>query len=125
MNNFRKVKALLKVKFDISELFIQCNKDSCYELITVGVNMYFYGCVSLLGPDSAVCLCICVYMCVSVFVGDQIRVPAKNTLRVRPQQTHSVHPRPSPFFGVESPTGKEGVNFSREEGCSFYKKIKV
>ena len=68
VNNFRKGKTLGKVKFDISELFFQCNKDSCYELITVGVNIYFYGCVSLLGPDSAVCLCICVYMCVCVCV---------------------------------------------------------
>ena len=41
MNNFRKEKTLWKVKFNISELLIQCNKDSCYELITVEVNIYF------------------------------------------------------------------------------------
>ena len=44
---------------DICELFIQCNKDSCCEHITVGVNIYLYGCVSLLAPECAECLCVC------------------------------------------------------------------
>ena len=43
------------------ELFIQCNKDSCREHITGGVNIYIYifmyGCVSLLAPE-------CVFVCV-------------------------------------------------------------
>ena len=43
---------------DISELFIQYNKDSCYEDITVGVNKYLYGCFSLLAPECAVCPCL-------------------------------------------------------------------
>ena len=43
---------------DISELFIQYNKDSCYEDITVGVTKYLYGCVSLLAPGCAVCPCL-------------------------------------------------------------------
>ena len=48
------------------ELFIQCNIDSCCEHITVGVNIYLYGCVSLLAPEFAVCLyvCVCVFVCV-------------------------------------------------------------
>ena len=52
------------------ELFIQCNIDSCCEHITVGVNIYLYGCVSLLAPEFAVCLyvCVCVFVCVCVCV---------------------------------------------------------
>ena len=38
--------------------------------MTDGVNTYLYGCVSLLDPECAVCLCVCVWY--------QIRVPAKN-----------------------------------------------
>ena len=38
--------------------------------MTDGVNTYLYGCVSLLAPECAVCLCVCVWY--------QIRVPAKN-----------------------------------------------
>ena len=41
---------------------------SFYELITVGVNIYFYGCVSLLGLECAVCLSVCVCVCVCVCV---------------------------------------------------------
>ena len=51
----------------ISELFIQCNKNSCCEHITGGVNIYLYGCVSLLAPESVVSLYVCcVHMCVFV-----------------------------------------------------------
>ena len=48
--------------FDISDLFIQCNKDSCCEHITVGVNIYIYdyGYASLLLTEFAVCLCVLV-----------------------------------------------------------------
>ena len=31
---------------------------------TVGVNIYLYGCVSLMGPECAVCLYMCVSVCV-------------------------------------------------------------
>ena len=43
--------------FDISGLFIQCYTDSCCEHIIGGVNLYLYGCVSLLAPVCAICLC--------------------------------------------------------------------
>ena len=46
---------------------MQCNKDSCcYEHVTVGVNIYLYGCDSLLATECAVCLCVrvCVHVCV-------------------------------------------------------------
>ena len=48
--------------FDISDLFIQCNKDSCCEHITVGVNIYIYdySCASLLLTEFAVCHCVLV-----------------------------------------------------------------
>ena len=54
--------------FDVSKLSIQCNKDSCYEHIAVGINKYLYGCVSLLAPECAVCLCVSMCECVSVSV---------------------------------------------------------
>ena len=39
---------LLQVNnFEKKRLFIQCNKDSCCEYRTGGVNIYLYGCVSL------------------------------------------------------------------------------
>ena len=62
-----------KCIFYISELFIQCDKDSCCEHITSGVNIYLYWCVSLLAPECVVCLCMCLF----VYVWYQIRVPAK------------------------------------------------
>ena len=49
--------------FDIGELFIQCNTNSCCEHITCGVNVNIYmgGCVSLLACVCALCLfCVCV-----------------------------------------------------------------
>ena len=52
---FEKKRQCGKYIFDISELFIQCNKDSCCKHITGGVNIYLYGCVSLLAPECAVC----------------------------------------------------------------------
>ena len=54
--------------FDISKLFIQCNKDSSYEHRAIGVNTYLNGCVSLLVPECAVSLCVL----------NQMNVPAKN-----------------------------------------------
>ena len=50
----------------MSGKFIQCNKNSCCEHITGGVNIYLYGCISLLAPECAVCFCVC--MCVFVFM---------------------------------------------------------
>ena len=49
----------IKEIFDISKLFIECNTDSCCEHIAGGVNVYLYGCVSLLAPVCGVCLCVC------------------------------------------------------------------
>ena len=59
---------------DISELFIQCNKDSCYEHITV-VVIYLYV-WSVYWPLSVLHVFVC--LCLWVFVWDQIRVPAKS-----------------------------------------------
>ena len=42
----------------ISELSIQCHTHSDCERITSGVNIYLYGCVSLLAPQFAVCICV-------------------------------------------------------------------
>ena len=44
----------------INELFIQFNTDSCCEDITGGVNIYLYGCVSLLAHECPMCVCVCV-----------------------------------------------------------------
>ena len=52
-----------KWSFDISKLFIQCNKASCCEHIRVGVNIY--GRVSLLAPECTVCLFMCVFLYVT------------------------------------------------------------
>ena len=57
-----------KYILDISELFIQCNTDSCCKHITGGVNIYLYECVNLLAPECAVSLCECVCVCVCVGV---------------------------------------------------------
>ena len=67
-------------------------KDSCYEHITVGVNIYLYWCVSLLGPECAVCLCVCVCVCFLCEIKSEYQ--QKTTLRVRPQYIHSVYPTP-------------------------------
>ena len=45
--------------FDIIELFIQYNTDSCCEYVTGDVNIYLYGCTSVL-VSKHVCLCVCV-----------------------------------------------------------------
>ena len=68
---FEKKRHRRKYIFDINELFIQCNKDSCCEHITDDVNIYLYGCVSLLAPECAVCLCVYVFVCVCV-ISNQI-----------------------------------------------------
>ena len=54
-----------KYIFDVSELFIQCDLDSCCGHMTGGFNIYLYGCVSLLVPECAVYLCshVCVFVC--------------------------------------------------------------
>ena len=46
-------------------LFIHFNRDSCCELVTGGVNIYSYGCVSLLAPESVCVLRVCVCVCVA------------------------------------------------------------
>ena len=43
---------------------MHCNKDSCCEHITDRVNIYLYGCVSLVAPECAVCVCVGVCLCV-------------------------------------------------------------
>ena len=57
---FLKRKGTVESKFLISINY--CNKNSCYEHITVGVNIYLYG-VSILAPECVVCLCVCVSVC--------------------------------------------------------------
>ena len=51
---FEKKRHIGKYILDISELFIQCNIDSCRENITGGVNIYLHESVSLLAPECAV-----------------------------------------------------------------------
>ena len=53
----------MESKFLISVNFF--NTGSYFEHITGGVNIYLYGCVSLLVPECAVCLCVyfCVFVC--------------------------------------------------------------
>ena len=65
------------------ELFIQCNKDSCYEHVTGGVNMYIYMGVSVCWPQFLECaaclsLSVCAFVCL-------ISNQSKKTLWVRPQ----------------------------------------
>ena len=74
MNNFWKEKTSWKLNFwyqRVIHLIIECNKVSCSEHITGGGNIYLCGCVSLLAPKCAVC--VCVFVCVWY----QIRVPVK------------------------------------------------
>ena len=80
--------------FDVSELFIECDKDSCCKHTTCDVNIDLYECGSLLAPDHVVCLFVSVYMlvcayiyvcvCLRLCVWYQIRVPVKTTLCVKP-----------------------------------------
>ena len=122
MNNFWEEKTLWKVKFDISELFIRYNKDSCYELIAVGVNIYFYRCVSLLDPDSAVSLCIFVYVCVCVCVRSNQSGSKKTHYVSHVSKLILCTPHPSWQGGVKPPTKfskREGLTGSQvlERGC--------
>ena len=50
---------------DVSELSIQYYKDTFCEHITGGSNIYLYGCVILLTPECAMCLCVLVCICIS------------------------------------------------------------
>ena len=59
--------------FDIIELFIQYNTDSCCEYVTGDVNIYLYGCTSVL-VSKHICLCVCVFVVCEVL---KIIVPAK------------------------------------------------
>ena len=61
--DFWKEKTFWKVNFwyqQIIHLIIYCSKGSCCEKITDVVNIYLYGCVSLLAPECVVCVCVCV-----------------------------------------------------------------
>ena len=73
MSNFWKTKTLYVYNyvskiFDISELFIQCNIDSCCDHIAGAVNTYLYRCVSLLVQVCFVCVCACACACVCLCV---------------------------------------------------------
>ena len=58
-------KYILESKFLISGNYLfNVIKDSCSEHITVGSNIYLFGCVSLLAPECAECICLCVFVCV-------------------------------------------------------------
>ena len=57
-NEYLKRKDIAESHFLMSFLFIQCHKDSCYEHITVGVNICLNECFSLLASEYAVCLCV-------------------------------------------------------------------
>lgn len=48
-----------KQTFGTSDLFIHCNKHSCSEHITGGVNIFLYGCVSLMLLECCVFVCVC------------------------------------------------------------------
>ena len=61
-----------KQTFGTSDLFIHCNKHSCSEHIAGDVNIFLYGCVSLMPLEC------CVFVCVWY----QITVPAKNQTSV-------------------------------------------
>ena len=60
VSNVLKEKTLWKVNFWY-QWIIQCNTDSSCEHMAGGVNVYLYGCVSLLVPECAVYLCV--YVC--------------------------------------------------------------
>ena len=58
-------KFLISVNYSFSVIKIAAG-----EHITGGVNIYLYGCVSLLAPECAVCLlcvCVCVFVCVILY----------------------------------------------------------
>ena len=59
---------LCKVNLDIGKLLIPCNRNSCCEHITDGVNIYLYRCVSILAPTCPLCVCVCVCVCVCMCV---------------------------------------------------------
>ena len=58
--SFLKRKDIVESKILIS-VIIQSNTDSCCEHMAGGVNIYFYGCVSLWVPEWLVYLCV--YVC--------------------------------------------------------------
>ena len=64
---FEKKRHYGKKILNISELFIQCNTDNCFEHMT-SANIYLYECISLLAPGCDVCLCVCVFVFVCVCV---------------------------------------------------------
>ena len=58
-------KYILESKFLISSNYLfNVITDSCSEHITVGLNIYLFGCVSLLAPECAECGCLWVFVCV-------------------------------------------------------------
>ena len=118
-SEYLKRKDIAESHFLMSFLFIQCNKDSCYEHI--GVNICLYECFSLLASECAVCLCVSAW--------DQIRGPAKNYKLhyLKALSKLIVCTFPPPFWweqrGVEAPTkfSKRGRGFTGpqilESGC--------
>ena len=83
MNKFWKEKTLWKVNFWyqwIIHLISWCNKGSCWEHITGGVNIYLY--VLVCWPPSV--LCVFVFAC----AWHQIRVPVKNYIKCQTSVTH-------------------------------------
>ena len=58
---FEKKRHCGKLISGISELFIRCNTDSCFEEITSGANIYLNGLVKLLLPRFVF---LCVFLCV-------------------------------------------------------------
>ena len=85
-------------KIDISKVLIQCNKDSCYEHITVGVNIYLYRCVFLLGTECAVCLWVWVYLYVCVCVRSNHTTSKKpHYLSELSKLIKCTHPPPTPI----------------------------
>ena len=62
VGNFWKKIILQEVIF-LYQWIIQCNKDSGSERTIDGVNIYLYGCVSILPPECTVCVCVCSCVC--------------------------------------------------------------
>ena len=77
----KKIHFLMSVKHSFNVIKIA---PGCCEHITDGVNIYLYGCLSLLTLECNVCLCMCI--CVCLFLCDnKSEYQQKTTLCVRPQ----------------------------------------
>ena len=72
VNKFEKKSYCRNWIFVINELCIQCNKDSCCEHITGGLNIFLWVCQSI-GPWMycvfvRACVCVCVWVCVYMYM---------------------------------------------------------